>query len=1314
MLCAGCSVLGAKDDTASVTFCIDGAMAQKIAEETGESLPETDSFSSRAVPVSEGLYVDISLKGGFEASQTIPIFDGATAVFAGIPVGTELYAETSVYKPNKNKRIAFYTGTSEKITIHEGENQLDITLEKANPQDDPSQGEPSQDDPSQDEPVFSTTIFVSSTGSDETGNGTEEKPLGSISAATGRMKDANLDYTIFVDGEISGGQMLTATLSSDSTNKTATAFAKSVTICGKTGADTDILNGGFTDAKRGTTLSISTKVPVTVKNLKITGGYVGQGSGGGIKLSSGATVTAENCVISGNTGNSGGSASGGGVYVAQGTCFTMNGGKICGNTGDGVCVYDGSTGGEFTMNAGEISKNSGYGVFTVYSTGNNSQFIFNGGTICENEGNGIYACGKVFMNGGTICGNKASRGSGVYVYAASVFSIGGDAFIADDNDVYLNDNRVITISGALTHKSETGVSPVAKIIPSAYKAGREILTLAKGADTTIEAEYAKFTVVDYDDTDNYAWSVTSAGTLQKTAIYQTELYVSDSGSSIPGSDENGDGTEAKPFGSIAAALTKITETAKSNLDFTITIRGTFAENVIIQDIPAKSILIQGASEGGADKISGNGIAGYPFESYGTVSLKNVAVAAHGNLGANIHAGTLTLENGASIICTAAEDSGSYGVYVSGTVIMNGNAEISGFKQKSGYTVYLQGESAKLVMNDNAKIADGKAGEDSYSAGGGVYVGSGTLEMNGNAEISGCNSYSGGGVYVKSGSVTMNGNAKISGCSATYGGGVYISCESGSAAQSGSLVMNGSATIENCSAKVGGGIYVTGSSFHNGMVTMNDTTVISNCSGSKITGTNDRESAGGVDVDEYGAFTMNGSAKITECSGASTGAGGVYLKGTFTMNGGEISKNNAPYNSAAGAQNGVGGIYLHGSGDSSKAVFTMSGGKICDNNGNKYGGVSMSGYTVFDMQGGTISGNKANAANSDKVHGLLIGWTKTLTDNVIHPGTFRMSGDAVVASDNDVRISDNTTLTIGGSLTGNTPVATLSFDTYQADSAVIALASGVSTTTLAQEAGKFVVKPKTADGATIQYLLDANGKLREKKSAPDAVGDIVFADGSAISYTDGLALSDLQKADAVCIIFYAGTETGKLGKRTLGVGLRQTTSKKWCLGTSHACVPVSNVYQGKTISALECTPSKGDEISSSSTTFTGDIDGSNNWQTLKDFLAENGGDDTDTEGNYPAWEWANGYGAECKYTGSFEDGWYLPTVAEGAMLCAEKYTVRKALEAAGGTTINQTYYWTSTTAGSMARTFNPSIAVSDGTAAWDRDTNSWTVLAIRSF
>ena len=194
----------------------------------------------------------------------------------------------------------------------------------------------------------------------------------------------------------------------------------------------------------------------------------------------------------------------------------------------------------------------------------------------------------------------------------------------------------------------------------------------------------------------------------------------------------------------------------------------------------------------------------------------------------------------------------------------------------------------------------------------------------------------------------------------------------------------------------------------------------------------------------------------------------------------------------------------------------------------------------------------------------------------------------------------------------------------------------------------------------------------EKSRPDSAGDIVFVDGTATAWREGLTLTDAQKKAAVAVIFYAGTECSDNGEyRILGVGLKNATGDdntlEWARFTSD-----TDKAEGYTIiTAIQCEPSDGFEGGAATATFTGNLDGRHNWMALCAAV-----DDEGTVGNYPAWEWVNAYAATANLTEDYASGWYLPTVAELCMLYRTKDTVNSALEAAGGMKISDTSYWSS--------------------------------------
>ena len=320
---------------------------------------------------------------------------------------------------------------------------------------------------------ISSTLYVSQTGNNENNGLTESTALATVTKAVEQIisyGNIAADYTIKISGTITGGVNIASTLT--------TEMASSLTLEGETGKSgddwVDVLDGGFTAGNTGTTLTLSTKVPVIIKNLKITGGYARDS--GGIELYAKSFLTMDSGEISGNTGLD----HAGGVYlhhgngtwngssytnIIPGAVFTMNGGTICNNTGEGITLYDGIAPGEFNMNGGTITGNSGYGVNMVYSTG---------------------PFGK--------------------------FTMKGDAVVAANNKVFIGfpNGTKIYIAGELT-----GSAPVATVTLNGYNENTEIVALAEGVTNTslLSAACAKIEVAPNNSTP---WYLTSDGKLTAT------------------------------------------------------------------------------------------------------------------------------------------------------------------------------------------------------------------------------------------------------------------------------------------------------------------------------------------------------------------------------------------------------------------------------------------------------------------------------------------------------------------------------------------------------------------------------------------------------------------------------------------------------------------------------------------------------------------------------------------------------------------------------------------------------------------------------
>ena len=227
---------------------------------------------------------------------------------------------------------------------------------------------------------------------------------------------------------------------------------------------------------------------------------------------------------------------------------------------------------------------------------------------------------------------------------------------------------------------------------------------------------------------------------------------------------------------------------------------------------------------------------------------------------------------------------------------------------------------------------------------------------------------------------------------------------------------------------------------------------------------------------------------------------------------------------------------------------------------------------------------------------------------------------------------------------------------------------------------------------------------DTKTAPFAVGDVVLKDGTAVAYKNIADMNSAQKEAAVAVIFYTG---GEIGTRTLGVGVYNSqddeeddNAVEWCLTESQGIA--------RHIPALQCMPSN--KASAAKSAFMGVTSGKSGWNALFDAV-----DDADGNGgDYPAWEWVNGY-AESRgldESEAFASGWYMPSLAELAMLYRERTAVNKALEAIGGTALAGRYWSASQSASGKAFAWRLDFSTG-GMEDYNKNQDS-AVCCIRSF
>ena len=156
----------------------------------------------------------------------------------------------------------------------------------------------------------------------------------------------------------------------------------------------------------------------------------------------------------------------------------------------------------------------------------------------------------------------------------------------------------------------------------------------------------------------------------------------------------------------------------------------------------------------------------------------------------------------------------------------------------------------------------------------------------------------------------------------------------------------------------------------------------------------------------GGHSLHLTLENINITGALSNHGGVNVnagsKGTFTMNGGEIYKNEA--------KEFGGGVYVL------NGTFTLNNVKISGNKAATGGGVYVS-KGAFTMNNVKISGNTAT-----KGSGVYV-----------NKGIFSVSGSTCVSHNNDVYLSDDCAITIAGNLTAsNALVATITLPTPYAE------------------------------------------------------------------------------------------------------------------------------------------------------------------------------------------------------------------------------------------------------------------------------------------
>jgi hypothetical protein len=322
-----------------------------------------------------------------------------------------------------------------------------------------------------------------------------------LKAAVAAAKDGDV---ISIDGTI--------TATSDSDNNGEIAVTKSITIRGKSGAGTDILNANGTNgSKPAHRIFKVTDCDLTLEGLTLKGGMAtGTELGGGIYItttaSNNSTLTLKNGVrISANSAQKGGgiavenakliieagcaiggeqlytgsdaskpkgnwttsSGCGGGIYVGKKAECTINEGvKIQYNSADsGGATQCG--GGGIYVDSSDSATDPDKGELIVKGTAANPVVISNCVvTGSSSSGGGIYSKGKVMLEYAKLEHNEAltnGQGGGIYINEYAGACVLDNTTITDceatsaGGGVCISNNRSLTLKGSTTITFSFGV-----------------------------------------------------------------------------------------------------------------------------------------------------------------------------------------------------------------------------------------------------------------------------------------------------------------------------------------------------------------------------------------------------------------------------------------------------------------------------------------------------------------------------------------------------------------------------------------------------------------------------------------------------------------------------------------------------------------------------------------------------------------------------------------------------------------------------------------------------------------------------------------
>lgn len=924
-------------------------------------------------------------------------------------------------------------------------------------------------------------VYVSTAGSDTTGDGTQVNPYQTIRKG---ITEVNANGTVHLaDGTYQGPDNRGLTI------------GKNLIITGQSQAGT-VIDSQAADR----IFTINYAVNVTIQNLTLENGHVSDNGGA---IDNKGNLTINNTTFMGNNAVFGGAIDNEGSLAVNNSTFTGNA-----VVWDGGAIYN--YGGNLTINNSIFTGNHAYSGGAIYNYPS-SKLNVNNSTFANNvaawDGGAIYNNGSVMtVEGSTFATNHATHGGAIVNYEGSMdihfnringnTAPQGSAFMCYSGTVNATNNwwgsnagPAGQIVGSGTIKADPWLVLKVDVSPNGFNPSSgstitaDLTYNSNGVDTSaqghvpdgIEATFSStpsgYVSPTSDNTVNgkaettFTLPASGTVTVHTTVDGQTvdtilggeyDIYVSD----IRGSDITGDGSYANPYKTIKKGVSAVNDTGRVHIE-----NGTYTGNDNKNIAIDKNIAIIGESQAGTviDAESNGRI--FTINSEFTVTIQNLTLEnGYAPKGSAIYNfGTLNVENISFIGNTATPSSGYATTYGGGAIwsALNTNLTIKN-SVFIGNTAIESGGGA-ITTESNALIIDTIFENNNANYGGGaIFVG-----IQSNMTVKGCiftrnnadTLYGGGAIYNDilstlnvENSIFTNNNANVGGAIANQGTmnakkGTFTSNTAGWGGaifnnNPGTLTVNDSIFTDNIASPSGGAI-----NDEFGTVIVNNSTFINNMA-----------TYGGAICSHLGTLTVNNSTFKSNQAGSLGGA--ITNDGTLNINGSIFDSNYAPtggaINKDGGTLNVTGSTFTGNSADNGGAIdnrntSTVNGSTFTDNTSNYGGAINNSG--ILTVNDSTFLGNTANDQGGAIYNENTLTITdSTFTNNTAYNGgaiwtlgsltangsTFinnaaSYSGGAIASAStlnvNNSTFKDNHAGTVGGAISsnGNLNITNSTFD-----------------------------------------------------------------------------------------------------------------------------------------------------------------------------------------------------------------------------------------------------------------------------------------------